>query len=585
MDMRRLLPSAVVCFVFLRGIAAAAPFTVINTNDSGPGSLRQAILDANATPGADTIAFNLPGPGVHTISPLSPLPPLTDDAGAAIDGYTQPGSTQNTLPIGDNAILRIELNGASAGEGVTGLLVQSSNNVVRGIVVNRFERGISVVNGSLNSILGCFVGTDPSGMAASPNRLGVVLSSSDPGSLVVAGNSIGGAAPASRNVISGNSSSIPGNYSAGVAVGFGVSNSVIAGNYIGTNAAGTSALPNGGNLVGDGVNLTVAVSTVIGGAGNGAGNVISGNVGTGINTGFSVGTVIQGNFIGTGASGTAAIPNRTGIIIEQTFSTTIGGTGAARNIVSGNTSGILIFFGSNETAVDGNFIGTDITGSLPLGNTGNGISIRLFSTNTTVGAGGPNVIAFNGGAGVAIGSGVTDTSAGARISRNSIHDNGGLGIDLATDGLTANDPGDPDAGPNNLQNYPVLSAASSNGVSTGVRGSLNSSPASSFTIEFFASPACDGSGNGEGQTFLGAAVVTTNGAGDALFDATLPAPAIGQVLTATATDAAGNTSEFSECVAVMALPSPSASVPIGWPSLAALGLLLAGCGAFLSRGR
>jgi hypothetical protein len=443
--LRRLLPGAIVCLLLgLREAAEAAPFTVLNTNDAGPGSLRQTILDANTNPGADTIAFNIPGAGVHTISPLSALPPLTDGAGVTIDGYTQPGSSPNTLAVGDNAILRIELKGTAAGEGVFGLLLQSSNNSVRGIVVNRFERGISVTNGSSNTISGCFIGTDSAGMAASPNRLGVVLSSTDPGSVVVDGNVIGGTEPGSRNVISGNSSDIPGNYSAGVVVGFGVSNGVIAGNYIGTNAAGTSGVPNGGNLVGDGVNLTVAASIVIGGAGKGAGNVISGNVGAGINAGFSFGTFIQGNLIGTDASGTAALPNRTGIVCDQNLSTMIGGNTAARNVISGNTSGILIFFGSKETSVDGNFIGTDITGSLPLGNVQNGISIRLFSTNNTVGVGEPNVIAFNGGAGVTIGSDVTDTSAGNRVSGNSIHDNGGLGIDLGSDGVTLNDPGDTD---------------------------------------------------------------------------------------------------------------------------------------------
>jgi hypothetical protein len=125
----------------------------------------------------------------------------------------------------------------------------------------------------------------------------------------------------------------------------------------------------------------------------------------------------------------------------------------------------------------------------------------------------------------------------------------------------------------------------SNGVSTGVRGSLNSSPGTAFTIEFFASPVCDGSGNGEGQTLLGATAVTTDGSGNAVIDVTLSAPSFGQVLTATATDAAGNTSEFSGCVAVMGLPSPTAPVPLGWPVLAALGALLGAAGALLSRRR
>src|SRR5947209_1999009 len=90
----------------------AATFTVTNTNDSGAGSLRQAILDANANPGLDTIAFNIPGAGVQTISPASVLPTITDSV--IIDGYSQPGSSANTDPNGFNGTLLIELSGAAA---------------------------------------------------------------------------------------------------------------------------------------------------------------------------------------------------------------------------------------------------------------------------------------------------------------------------------------------------------------------------------------------------------------------------------------------------------------------------------------
>jgi hypothetical protein len=565
--------------------AHAATFTVTIINDFGPGSLRQAILDANATPGADRIVFNIPGPGVHTISPLAALPALTDDAGVTIDGYTQPGSSPNALVIGDNAVLLIDLNGASAGASATGLLIQSSNNSVRGLVIGRFEtQGISILSGSSNRVSGCFIGTDSSGMVASPNRIGIGLRSLDPGVIAVAGNLIGGVDPGSRNIISGNSSSIPGDYSAGVFIGFGVSSNAVAGNYIGTNAAGTLALPNGGGLIGDGVAINVAADTVIGGIAKGAGNVISGNVSAGINAGFTVRTVIQGNLIGTNAAGTAAVPNRTGIIDEQNISTVIGGSSAAaRNVVSGNTSGILVFFGSNGTSVSGNFIGTDITGTLPLGNGQNGISIRSFSTNSTVGDGAPNVIAYNGAAGVAIGSGVTDMSTGNRVSGNSIHDNGGLGIDLGGDGVTLNHLGGV-TGPNNLQNFPILSSALSDGVSTEVRGLLNSSPATSFTVEFFTNPACDSSGYGEGQTFLGQTTVTTDGSGNAVFVATLPGPSVSQVVTATATDPAGNTSEFSSCVAVKGAPLSANPIPmLDTTHLALLALMLAATAALLLR--
>src|SRR6266536_2707186 len=134
------LPRAVLLLVGLASVTAssAATFTVTNTSDSGPGSLRQAILDANAASGTDTIAFNIPGTGVHTISPLSPLPSLVGDAGTKLDGYTQPGSSANTLAVGDNAVLLIELNGTALGAGQFGLTLRSSPNLVRGLVINGF---------------------------------------------------------------------------------------------------------------------------------------------------------------------------------------------------------------------------------------------------------------------------------------------------------------------------------------------------------------------------------------------------------------------------------------------------------------
>jgi len=609
--MRSLAPLAFVCFLLFSVTAApAATFTVTNTSDSGPSSLRQAILDANAAPGADTIVFNIPGPGIHTISPLTALPPLTDDAGATIDGYTQPGSSPNSLSIGDNAVLLIELSGTSADAGAFGFSVQSSGNFLRGLVINRFERGISIegaggvpaagrsprsrgisIQGGFgNRVSGCFIGTDSSGAIASPNRIGLVLNSRDPVAVIIADTLIGGTNPASRNIISGNSSSIPGNYSAGVVFGFGVSSSTVAGNYIGTNAAGTLALPNGGGLSGDGVAVNVAVDTVIGGTAKGAGNVISGNVNSGINAAFSIRTVIQGNLIGTNAAGTAPLPNRTGIVDEQDLSTVIGGGSlGARNLISGNTAnGLLIFFGAKQASVSGNFIGTDITGTAPLGNGQNGIAIRLFSTGNTIGgeAGLSNVIAYNGAAGVAIGSDPSDTSAGNRVSGNCIHDNGGLGIDLAGDSVTSNDPGDSDTGPNNLQNFPVLLSVISTGASTSVQGTLNSLPSTAYQIEFYSSPSCDASGNGEGQTFLGEAAVATDASGNASFHASLPPlKASEQVVTATATDPAGNTSEFSACLAAVLVPA--VPVPLLSPGhVAVLALLLAAVGAYtLGRAR
>jgi hypothetical protein len=136
-------------------------------------------------------------------------------------------------------------------------------------------------------------------------------------------------------------------------------------------------------------------------------------------------------------------------------------------------------------------------------------------------------------------------SVGNAIRGNSIHSNGGLGIDLGGDGVTPNDPGDADTGPNQLQNFPVLSVALAGG-STWVTGTLNGLANTTFTLDFYASAAADPSGFGEGARYLGSAVVTTDGSGNAHFEVVLAAPtAPGEVVTATATDPAGNTSEFS----------------------------------------
>jgi hypothetical protein len=153
---------------------------------------------------------------------------------------------------------------------------------------------------------------------------------------------------------------------------------------------------------------------------------------------------------------------------------------------------------------------------------------------------------------------VANTYPSVRILGNSIHDNGGLGIDLITDGfatgVTPNDPLDADTGGNGLQNFPVIQSATQSGATVRVVGTLNSSPNAPFEVQFFASAACDSSGFGEGSTFLGRTQVTTNGAGSAAFDVVLPtAVNAGWFVTATATlEPLGATSEFSACSTIVA---------------------------------
>ncbi|HEX9332829.1 MAG TPA: hypothetical protein VF896_13125, partial [Anaerolineales bacterium] len=188
---------------------------------------------------------------------------------------------------------------------------------------------------------------------------------------------------------------------------------------------------------------------------------------------------------------------------------------------------------------------------LALGNSGNGIGIDGDPTNNTIGgtaSGASNTIAFNGANGVLL---TANTGTGNTISSNSIFANGGLGIDLGDDGVTPIDLFDADGGPNNLQNFPVITMVKSTSKGTVIQGVLISSANTTFRLEFFSNNACDPSGYGEGQTFLGFVQVKTNITGHTNFKITLPASlAAGNSVTATATDPANNTSEFSQCMQV-----------------------------------
>ncbi len=537
---------------------AASTFTVTNTNDLGPGSLRQAILDANANPGADTIAFNIAAAGVQTISPATALPTITDPV--VIDGYTQPGSSVNTLPDGDNAVLLIELNGSSIPGGaisVSGFQINASDCVVRGLVINRFGSGdgifFSAASGqtSGNVVEGNFIGTDPSGSIALGNSDGIGINFSTT-------NRIGGTTPAARNVISGNGSR-------GIFIGTQASATTIQGNFIGTNASGSAALSNNSG----GIFSGGSGGDIIGGTADGARNVISGNLnnaGIQVQSANANGANIQGNLIGTDVTGTKALGNFFGIWLNFSRNSTIGGVAPnSRNLISGNRSdGVLITGDSTNNPLLGNLIGTDITGTKPLGNAGNGVQIADFAQRNNVGGnslGQGNTIAFNKNNGILV-TGSPSATLNA-IRRNAIFSNGLLGIDLAGDGVTANDAGDGDIGPNTMQNFPVITSVTGNSTQTTINGTLNSTPSTTFTLNFYSSSSCDPSGNGEGSTpfGVGALGVTTDAGGNANFSIAMsvPLPA-GKVITATATSPLGNTSEFSPCDASAAAGSVQFSV-------------------------
>lgn len=360
----------------------------------------------------------------------------------------------------------------------------------------------------------------------------------------------------------------------------GYGNAGIFDNFIGTNKAGTQAIPNingieFGNLlygnvyiggVGDDGGVPISLGNLISGQPYGA--VSAGTYDATFGGGYSSSLGIQGNKIGTDVTGTAAIPNGQGSVIYTfrgfTETATIGGTDPlARNIISGNTgigivSGSILGLGTNTT-VSNNLIGVNVNGA-PLGNGGMGVAV--FGYGAVVGGIGAqaNEIAYNGGTstspGVLVGSG----GAGISVRGNSIHDNAGLGIDVSdtlyfqpSDGVTENDCLDGDLGPNGRQNYPVLLSTNTNGGNTSVIGYLRSSPSQDYEIDFYSSDVADPTQHGEGTVHLDSISVTTNGSGFRSFEFVLPPTAFG-LITATATDSFGNTSEFSCDVGACADP-------------------------------
>ncbi len=387
--------------------------------DDGSGSctFRAAIEEANAEASEDTIEFDIPGAGPHTIQPASALPTLT--VPVIIDGYSQPGVSENTNGpgLGSNAVLKIELDGSNVPAGDDGLTITAGDTTVRGLVINRFgapletSHGILIVGGESNVIEGNFIGTDITGTVDLGNGFDGVLIVDSPD------NIIGGTEPAARNVLSGNGAE-------GVRIaGIDATENSVQGNFIGTDVSGTADL--GQDFSGVAI-LLGASDNEIGGATAAARNIISGNGAVGVLI-FDAGTsgnAVKGNFLGTDVSGVTDLGNALGGVavvdgapnnfIGGTSGTTSGGpcTGAC-NVISGNDDdGVEIAdAGSTGNVVEGNFIGTDVDGTAALANTGAGVLITDEASNNTIGgtaAGAGNVISGNGGAGVHLGgAGVT----------------------------------------------------------------------------------------------------------------------------------------------------------------------------------
>ncbi len=285
--------------------------------------------------------------------------------------------------------------------------------------------------------------------------------------------------------------------------------------------------------------------------------------------GFAVGTtpvatsgnVFQGNLIGTDRTGTFALGNASValFIANNAPDNTVGGTApGAGNVISASGLDAIRIGGSTTTGnvIQGNLIGTDVTGTAALGNGNHGIFLTVSPSGTTIGgatAASGNSIAFNAWDGVFIDSGV-----GNSVYGNQIFSNGELAIDLCADfdagtfscldtvEVTLNDVGDADVGANDLQNFPSLALVLA-GTAT-VEGTLDGFPNTDFTLRFYSNMSCDPSGYGEAETFLGDALVTTDGTGGASFAVPLGVSlSPGEQLAATATDPGGSTSELSAC--------------------------------------
>ena len=402
----------------LESLLLPSVFTVTTTADSGPGSLRQAILDANATQGPNTIAFAIGQGGTQTIRPTSALPAITSPV--LLDGTTQPGFAGAPLVV---------LDGSAAGPGTDGLTITAGQSTVRGLVVDDFHSDGSgggnglLLRGSGDLIVGDYIGTDVTGtIAANNGGYGVLIAGG------ASNNTIGGTTAAARNLISGNGTDVnPG----GAGIGCFGTNNLIEGNYIGTDVTGTAAL---GNFLG--VYIQVANNT-IGGTTAGAGNLISGNIAGGVSINGGNNNLVLGNDIGADLTGTVALGNSgCGVDLQQEAGNTIGGTTAgARNLISGNGyAGVCL--NGNGDLVQGNYIGTDSTGSAALGNNFAGIAFNNGNGNRIGGttAGARNLISGNRGDGVWILSSINNDVQGNYIGTDSTGTamlaNGSNGVDI-----------------------------------------------------------------------------------------------------------------------------------------------------------
>ena len=464
---------------------------VSNCQDEGAGSLRDAIRTANVHAGADTILFQIPvntlgyydDPGIWLIQSSADL--TVEGDSLVIDGRSQAAFIgRDANPHGPEIVLKSALNNP-----YSGFVVNGKHNHIDAITITNFRYSQISIYSDSNRVTGCYLGTDETGNRRSEySQMGIMINSG-------AGNIIGGSEARDRNVIAGLGQS-------GVNIVYGSSHNTIRGNHIGVSAAGTDTLiirSEGIFLSSDAHHNTI-----------GPGNIISGaSMGISLTEGCGDSNRVIGNYIGTDAAGSKILGNRnSGIAVSSGGAfTLIGGLEASeRNLISGNYDGIrLSGAGAHHNQIIGNYIGTDLSGNLPLPNESHGISISDLSQSNMVGP--DNLIAFNGRTGVSVAGLHTVYNT---ISKNQIHSNGELGIDLFSDG-------------NANISAPVLS---------GLNPLVGTAEPNSI-VEIFSGP------DDEGKIWE--ATVTADASGNFSWSG-IPT---GKYLTATATNATGNTSKFS----------------------------------------
>jgi hypothetical protein len=540
-----------------------AALTVTTTADlatCSPGmmySLRCAISQANSDGAGDTIAFNIPSSdsgckpttinntaaAVCTIAPTSPLPALSASS-TVINGYTQPGAAANTnLPgAADNAIITVQLDGSSAGSTpINGLVLRGITDTIEGLSITSFKgSGIALSYARGSTVSGTYIGVAPDGSTGRGNVDGVAIVSNDPAHPATQ-NTIGGTSPAARNVISGNAHS-------GIALSpslGGQAGATILGNDIGTDASGSRALANGTGITVGG--FRGASSATIGGPSAAMRNVISGNSVAGIAVSTDQGAasgIIEGNYVGTDVTGLHALGNGVGIAQHEGQTTIGGSTAGTGNVVSGNTGDGIAISGDtlirSHATVEGNLVGTDATGSGALGNGGQGVDVGDYVSATTLA---DNTIADNGRAGVLVTFTPVSSPGTDAIPHVLITRN----TMVANHGLgvdlapehVVNCASTP-PGPNDYLPCPVIASVTA----SEVRGTA----CAGCTVEvYIASNEADDLGHGEGAHYLGSA--TADSAGQWSLSPPSGKIPCGAYVTATATAPASpgpaETSEFA----------------------------------------